>query len=282
MNLDLSVVVPLRDEAPNARPLHEELTATLGAAGFSYEIIVVDDGSVDATFDEWAALQAADPHVRVIRFRRNFGQTAAFAAGFAHARGRLVVTLDGDLQNDPRDIPAMVRLVEQGADLVCGWRKDRQDTFLTRRVPSVAANWLISRVTGVRLHDYGCSLKVFRSELVKSLRLHGDMHRFLPALCIQFDARITEVVVNHRARQFGHSKYGLSRTFRVVRDIIALRFVLKYSSRPTAPFGALGRRLAARHLAAQSQPLYVIGEVRETPDAGTADVLPLQLQGRKS
>ena len=167
--------------------------------GRCYEIIIIDDGSTDDTFAQLAALQARDPRLRVIRFRRNFGQTAAFAAGFAFARGRLVVPSDGDLQNDPRDIPQMVARIEQGYDIVCGWRKDRKDTFVTRRVPSMLANKLISWATGVELHDYGCSLKVFRAEVVKPLRLYGEMHRFLPAIASQIGVSIDEVVVNHRA-----------------------------------------------------------------------------------
>jgi glycosyltransferase involved in cell wall biosynthesis len=177
----------------------------------------------------------------VIRFRRNFGQTAAFAAGFAHARGRLVVTSDGDLQNDPLDIDAMVRLAdEEGFDIVCGWRKDRKDTFITRRIPSMMANWIISRATGVALHDYGCSLKVFRAEIVKPLRLYGEMHRFLPAIASEQGVRITEVVVNHRARRHGTSKYGLSRTVRVILDLVTVKFLLSYSTRPLQIFGLLG------------------------------------------
>jgi len=162
---ELSIVIPVQNESPNIKPLYEELTQALGQYGRSYELVIVDDGSTDDTFEQLAALQARDPRLRVIRFRRNFGQTAAFAAGFAHARGRLVVTSDGDLQNDPRDIPAMVALIDQGNDIVCGWRKDRKDTLVTRRLPSVLANRLISWATGVELHDYGCSLKVFRAEV---------------------------------------------------------------------------------------------------------------------
>ena len=179
MALDLSIVIPLLDEAPNLAELYRELTETLERAGRSYELLFIDDGSTDETFDILSRLQASDPRVRLIRFRRNFGQTAAFSAGFAHARGRIIVTADGDLQNDPRDIPHMLARLEEGFDIVCGWRRDRQDRWLTRRVPSVAANWLISYATGVRLHDYGCSLKVFRAEVVKPLKLYGEMHRFI-------------------------------------------------------------------------------------------------------
>jgi glycosyltransferase involved in cell wall biosynthesis len=237
---ELSIVIPVQNESPNIKPLYEELTQVLGQYGRSYELIIVDDGSTDDTFEQLAALQARDHRLHVIRFRRNFGQTAAFAAGFAHARGRLVVTSDGDLQNDPRDIPAMVALVDQGNDIVCGWRKDRKDTFVTRRVPSMLANKLISFATGVDLHDYGCSLKVFRSEVVKPLRLYGEMHRFLPAIASQIGVSIAEMVVNHRPRRAGRTKYGLSRTIRVILDLATVKFLLSYSTRPLQIFGLLG------------------------------------------
>lgn len=238
---ELSIVIPIRNESPNIRPLYDELVAALAPTGRSFELIVIDDGSTDDSFVQLVAIQALDPRLCVIRFRRNFGQTAAFAAGFAHARGRLIVTSDGDLQNDPHDIDAMVRLAdEQGFDIVCGWRKDRKDTFITRRIPSMMANWIISRATGVALHDYGCSLKVFRAEIVKPLRLYGEMHRFLPAIASEQGVRITEVVVNHRARRHGTSKYGLSRTVRVILDLVTVKFLLSYSTRPLQIFGLLG------------------------------------------
>lgn len=240
MTPELSIVIPVHDESPNIKALYEELTQTLGQFGRSYELLIVDDGSTDDSFEQLAALQARDPRLRVIRFRRNFGQTAAFAAGFAHARGRLVVTSDGDLQNDPSDIPAMVDLIERGYDIVCGWRKERKDTFVTRRVPSVLANKLISWATGVPLHDYGCSLKVFRAEVVKPLRLYGEMHRFLPAIASQMGVSIAELVVNHRPRRAGATKYGLSRTIRVVLDLATVKFLLSYSTRPLQIFGVLG------------------------------------------
>jgi len=201
----LSVVIPIRNESASIPELYSQLTATLERWGRPYEILAIDDGSTDDSFERLAALQAADARVRVIRFRRNFGQTAAFAAGFAHARGALIVTSDGDLQNDPADIPALVALVERDADIAAGWRKDRKDPFLTRRLPSMIANWLISHITGVKLHDYGCSLKVFRAEVVKPLRLYGEMHRFLPAIASEVGVKIVEQVVNHRPRSFGKS-----------------------------------------------------------------------------
>ena len=237
---ELSVVIPVHNESPNIKPLYEELTQTLGRYGRAYELLIVDDGSTDDSFEQLASLQARDPRLRVIRFRRNFGQTAAFAAGIAHARGRLVVTADGDLQNDPGDIPAMVALIDQGNDIVCGWRKDRKDTFITRRVPSIVANKLISWATGVPLHDYGCSLKVFRSEVIKPLRLYGEMHRFLPAIASQIGVKIAEMEVNHRARSAGVTKYGLSRTIRVVLDLATVKFLLSYSTRPLQIFGLMG------------------------------------------
>jgi glycosyltransferase involved in cell wall biosynthesis len=223
---ELSVVVPLRDEETNVISLHHELSEVLRTLDLSYEIILVDDGSEDATFEKLLDVHGRDSMVRVIRFTRNFGQSAAFAAGFAEARGRFIVTLDGDLQNDPADIPRMLQLARDH-DIVCGWRKARKDAFLTRHVPSVAANWLIARVTGVRLHDQGCSLKVFRAEVVKPLRLSPGMHRYLPAIASQLGGRVAEIVVNHRPRRFGRSKYGLSRTFGVVRDIVRLPALMR-------------------------------------------------------
>ncbi|HEY5619179.1 MAG TPA: glycosyltransferase family 2 protein [Vicinamibacterales bacterium] len=231
MTPDISVVIPLRDEEPNVVALHHELSEVLRTLKAAYEIILVDDGSEDGTFDRLRHIYARDANVRVIRFTRNFGQTAAFAAGFAHARGRFIITLDGDLQNDPADIPRLLQLARDH-DVVCGWRRERKDAFLTRHVPSVVANWLIGVVTGVRLHDHGCSLKVFRAEVVKPLKLSPGMHRYLPALASQLGERVTEVVVNHRPRRSGRSKYGLSRTFGVVRDIVRLRHLMRQAADP--------------------------------------------------
>lgn len=243
---DISIVIPLRDEELNVVPLHEELTSVLRALGAPYEIIMVDDGSQDGTFERLADVQGRDPAVRVVRFRRNYGQTAAFAAGFARARGRLIVTSDGDLQNDPADIPRMLQLASTH-DVVVGWRRRRKDSFLTRHVPSAVANWLIGIIAGIRLHDNGCSLKVFRAEVVKPLKLRHGMHRYLPALASQLGPRVTEVVVNHRPRRHGRSKYGLSRTFRVIGDLVSLRRLMRDA-------------LAGEALA---EPLYEIREVRE-------------------
>lgn len=240
MSPEISVVIPLRNEAPNLSELHRELTETLGAAGQSYELILIDDGSTDDTYRILAELHAGDPHVRVIRLRRNFGQTAAFAAGFARARGRYIVTSDGDLQNDPADIPAMIGKLDEGYDIVCGWRRDRKDPWLNRRLPSMAANRLISWITGVRLHDSGCSLKVFRSEVIAPLRLYGEMHRLIPAIASEQGVRIAEMVVNHRPRRFGASNYGLSRIVRLALDLVTVKFLLSYSTRPLHMFGPPG------------------------------------------
>jgi glycosyltransferase involved in cell wall biosynthesis len=250
---EISVVVPLRDEERNVLPLHEELTAAIAPLGVPYEFIFVDDGSEDGTFARLTEAHARDPHVRVIQFTRNFGQTAAFAAGFSHARGRLIVTSDGDLQNDPADIPRLLQLARDH-DIVCGWRKDRKDNMLTKELPSVVANWLLAIVTGIRLHDNGCSLKVFRSEVVKPLTLTPGMHRYLPALASQLGGRVVEVVVNHRPRRFGRSKYGLSRTFGVVRDIVQLRRLMRRAIDP----------------ATERPRLYEIRQILESPPAASA------------
>ena len=249
MNPDISIVIPLHDEEDNIATLHEELAHVLSALSVTSEILLVDDGSIDRTFDRVAELQVRDRSIRAIRFTRNFGQTAAFAAGFAYARGRFIVTLDGDLQNDPRDIPMMLTIAAE-KDIVCGWRRRRQDDFLTRHVPSVVANWLLGLVSGVRIHDNGCSLKVFRAEVVKPLRLRPGMHRYLPALASQLGGRIAEVDVTHRPRRHGRSKYGLSRTFRVAGDLVRLRRLMREAVDPHAAV----------------LPLYEIAEIREEPD----------------
>jgi glycosyltransferase involved in cell wall biosynthesis len=240
MNPELSVVIPIKNESENIPRLYRELTDSLERCRRAYEILCIEDGSSDDSFQLLSDIQARDSRVRVIRFRRNFGQTAAFAAGFHFARGRYIVTSDGDLQNDPADIPAMVDRLEQGFDIVCGWRKDRKDPFISRRLPSMMANRLISMATGVSLHDYGCSLKVFRAEVVKPLRLYGEMHRFLPAIASEMGVKIDEVVVNHRARVHGRSNYGISRTIRVVLDLLTVKFLLSYSTRPLQIFGLIG------------------------------------------
>jgi len=241
MGPEISVVIPMRNEAQNVDELCSELTSSLSAFGRPYEIVAIDDGSGDATFELLTRWQAKDTRFRVIRFRRNFGQTAAFAAGFAHARGRYIVTMDGDGQNDPRDIPGMVDAAEKGPfDIVCGWRKVRKDPFLSRRLPSMIANRIISFTTGIKLNDYGCSLKVFRADVVKPLKLYGEMHRFLPAIASEYGVSIAERVVNHRARLHGASKYGISRTVRVVLDLLTVKFLISYSTRPLQMFGGVG------------------------------------------
>src|SRR2546430_1925803 len=246
MSPEITVVVPMRNESANVDRLYRELLSSLGSFGRTWELIAIDDGSTDNTFELLAKLQARDSRLRVIRFRRNFGQTAAFAAGFAHARGRYIVTSDGDLQNDPRDIPAMIEMLEQQKlDIVCGWRKDRKDAFLNRRLPSMIANAIISWTTGVHLHDYGCSLKVFRVEVVKPMKLYGEMHRFLPAIASEFGVTIGEKVVNHRARTRGRSNYGITRTFRVVLDLLTVKFLSSYSTRPVQMFGGIGMTMGA-------------------------------------
>jgi glycosyltransferase involved in cell wall biosynthesis len=275
IDVELSVVIPIRNEAPSLVTLHRELTDTLTGWGRPYELIVVDDGSTDESFETLARLQTLDPHLRVIRLRRNFGQTAAFAAGFDQARGRYIVTMDGDLQNDPADIPAMIAAIERGSDIVCGWRKERKDALVSRRVPSTIANSLISLVTGVHLHDYGCSLKAFRAEVVKPMKLYGEMHRFLPAIASEQTSSITEMVVNHRPRQHGRSKYGIGRTVRVILDLLTVKFLLSYSTRPLQIFGLIGGtmglagglvtgllgagRLAGAISLNQHQPLLLLG-----------------------
>src|SRR5262245_10357386 len=243
--IDLSVVIPVRNEAPSLEELHRELSDVLRTWGRTYEVIVVDDGSSDESYEILARLQAVDSHLRAIRLRRNFGQTAAFSAGFDHALGRVIVTSDGDLQNDPRDIPAMVDTLERGYDIVCGWRKDRKDPFVSRRLPSMLANRLISAATGVRLHDYGCSLKAFRAEVVKPLRLYGEMHRFIPAIASEQGVAIRELAVRHRERRYGRSKYGIGRTIRVLLDLLTVKFLLSYSTRPLQIFGLIGLAMAS-------------------------------------
>ena len=240
MSPELSVVIPIRNESPNIDALYVEMTEALERWGRSYEVLAIDDGSTDDSFDRLLRIQQRDPRWRIIRFRRNFGQTAAFSAGFRYAKGRVIATADGDLQNDPADLPDMIRRVEEGSDIVCGWRKKRKDPWLTRRLPSEMANKLISWSTGVKLHDYGCSLKVFRADVVKPLKLYGEMHRFLPAIASEMGVTIDEVVVNHRARKYGASKYGLSRTFRVILDLLLVKFLLSYSTRPLQMFGLIG------------------------------------------
>ena len=238
--MELSIVIPLFNEQESIGLLYARLKEVLDELGRSYEIIIVDDGSTDRSFALLKELHEQDEHLKVIRFRRNFGQTAAFAAGFEHSQGDIVVTMDADLQNDPADIPLLLQKIEEGYDVVSGWRVERQDPFLTRRLPSMIANWLISRVTGVHLHDYGCSLKAYRREVVEGVRLYGELHRFIPALASWMGVSVAEIPVHHHARRYGRSKYGLSRTGRVLLDLLTVRFLLSYSTRPIHIFGGLG------------------------------------------
>lgn len=229
---ELSIVVPIYNERDNVAPLHEALTYALRALQRSYEIVLVDDGSRDGTRDILRSLAAADPHLRLVLFRRNLGQTAAMAAGFRLARGRTIVSMDGDLQNDPADIGRLVARLDDGFDVVCGWRRHRQDRVATRLLPSRIANFLIARVTGARIHDTGCSLKAYRSWVVRSLHLYSDMHRFLAALGVGIGARITEVPVRHHARRAGQSKYGLGRIFRVLADLVGIKMLIQFAAHP--------------------------------------------------
>jgi len=235
----VSVVVPLLNEQDNIGPLYEQITQIL-TDKYDYEIIFVDDGSSDNSFDVLADLQKADAGIRVIRFRKNFGQTAALSAGFAHAQGKVIVAIDADLQNDPADIPKMIAKLDEGFDVVSGWRKKRHDNAITRLLPSKIANWLISTITGVKLHDYGCTLKAYRREVLEETKLYGEMHRFIPALASWSGARIAEMVVNHRPRTAGAAKYGLGRTLKVILDLITVKFLGSFSTKPIYIFGGLG------------------------------------------
>lgn len=241
----ISIVIPLYNEEESIPRLYDELVKAIANYGQPAEVIIIDDGSRDRSFALLSDIAAQDPRFTIIRFRRNFGQTAGFAAGFAQARGDVVITMDADLQNDPMDIPLLMAKIDEGYDIVSGWRKDRQDRFLDRRLPSMMANRLISNVTDVRLHDYGCSLKAYRRDVLQHVRLYGELHRFVPALASQAGGTVTEVPVNHRARQYGKSKYGISRTIRVMLDLINVWFLGAYSTRPIHVFGTLGFASAA-------------------------------------
>jgi glycosyltransferase involved in cell wall biosynthesis len=237
---DISIVVPVYNEAENVPLLAKSLDDTLSKLGRSYEILLVDDGSTDGTWEKLLECTRTYRHFRLIRFRRNFGQTAAISAGFTESKGRIIITLDADLQNDPADIPKLLEKIDKGFDVVSGWRKERKDPFLNRRLPSMLANALISKITGVALHDYGCTLKAYRREIVENLHLYGEMHRFIPALASWVGGSIDEVPVNHRPRKFGASKYGISRTIRVFLDLLTVKFLLQYSTHPIQIFGKIG------------------------------------------
>ena len=255
----LSVVVPIYNERDNVEPLHEALSYALQQLRRSYEIVFVDDGSEDGSRDVMRRLAANDPHLRLVFFRRNYGQTAAMAAGFRACRGRTVVSMDGDLQNDPADIGRLVEKLEEGYDVVCGWRRNRQDRVATRLLPSRIANFLIARVTGARIHDTGCSLKVYRSWVVRSLHLYSDMHRFLAALGVGLGARITELPVRHHARRAGVSKYGLARVFRVLADLVGIKMLIEFAAHPIRWFSLL-----ALPMLVLSGLLFLLGFVKYT------------------
>ncbi|MGP1381936.1 MAG: glycosyltransferase family 2 protein [Thainema sp.] len=240
MRPDISIVVPIYNEVESIPHLVDAIASSVRNQNISYEIVCVDDGSSDGSTEVLRSMARERDDLRAILLRRNYGQTPAMAAGFQYAQGNIIVTMDGDLQNDPTDIPRLLDKIYEGYDLVSGWRKERQDDALTRLLPSKIANWIIGRVTGVKLHDYGCSLKAYRAELVADMNLYGELHRFLPALAFIEGARITEMPVRHHARRFGSSKYGLGRTFRVVMDLLTIFFMKKFLTRPMHVFGIAG------------------------------------------
>lgn len=272
--IELSIVVPVLNEADNLRPLYEEIRHTVGDR-YNCEILFIDDGSSDNSFAILSEILQNDHRVRIIRFRRNFGQTAALSAGFEHARGNIIIPLDADGQNDPADIPKLLKKLDEGYDIVSGWRRKRHDNVLTRKLPSWVANWLIARITGVKLHDFGCTLKAYRASSLKEIRLYGEMHRFIPALASWSGEKIGELVVNHRPRTKGKAKYGLGRTFKVIMDLITIRFLMSFSTKPIYVFGGLGvlttlgaglsgaavfyqKFISASHLAMNRNPLLVL------------------------
>ena len=238
--INISVVVPIFNEEENVPLLCEKLNEVMSSLPKSYEIVLIDDGSSDTSWEKMLQCSRKYKHIRLIKFRRNFGQTPAMSAGFRESKGEIIITLDADLQNNPADIPKIVEQMEKGFDVVSGWRKDRKDPFINRRLPPIMANGLISKITGVPLHDYGCTLKGYRREIVQNLDLYGEMHRFIPALASWVGGAISEIPVDHQPRRFGKSKYGISRTLRVVLDLITVKFLLKYSTRPIQIFGKIG------------------------------------------
>jgi glycosyltransferase involved in cell wall biosynthesis len=237
--MDLSIVVPLYNEEESIIPLYEAIVAAVKPIGKSYEIIFVDDGSMDATFAKGKKLASKDPCLRIVKFRRNYGQTPAMAAGIDHARGRIIITMDGDLQNDPSDIPKFLEHIESGYDIVVGWRHKRQDKLITRKIPSKIANWIIGKVTGVPIKDNGCSLKAYKADIIKNVPLYSEMHRFIPAMTSLAGSRVAEIKVKHHARQFGVSKYGLSRIYKVLLDLLTIKTIVSFTSRPMLWFAIL-------------------------------------------
>ena len=237
----ISIVVPVFNEAENLPLLNEAIHQALSPMGIAWEVIFVDDGSIDESLSILEKLVTDDPqHLRAISFRRNFGQTAAIVAGIDHSQGDVILFMDADLQNDPADIPMLLEKIDQGYDVVSGWRVNRQDAFFTRTLPSRIANWLISTVTGVRLHDYGCTLKAYRKEVLSNINLYGEMHRFIPAYAYSVGANIAEVPVRHHPRRFGKAKYGLGRTLKVVLDLFTVKFLMSYANKPIYLFGGAG------------------------------------------
>ncbi len=255
--MDVSIVIPLYNEEESVDALHLEVTAAAERLGREYELILVDDGSRDRTVEKLRAICERDPRVKVVRFRRNYGQTAALQAGFDQARGNVVITLDGDLQNDPNDFGLLLRYIDEGYDVVSGWRKNRQDKMISRRLPSMAANWLIGKLTGTRIHDNGCTLKAYRLEVVRKASLYAEMHRFLAPMMSLSGSRTKEVVVNHRARQFGKSKYGISRIWKVFLDLLTVKMLLGFTTRPALWFGLLSLPFLVGMMLAFATSVYV-------------------------
>jgi glycosyltransferase involved in cell wall biosynthesis len=239
-NLDLSLVIPVYNEAENLEILYREIKSSCENLGKSYEVIFIDDGSTDGSFSVLTKIRKQHPAVKIIKLRKNFGQTAALSAGFDNSRGEVIITLDADLQNDPADFGLLIKKIEEGYDIASGWRVKRKDKLFSRRLPSATANWLISAITKVKLHDYGCTLKAFRKEILKSINLYGEMHRFIPAIASQMGVSIAEVKVNHRPRRFGKSKYSVLRFVKVMLDLLTVKFLLSYSTRPLQIFGIFG------------------------------------------
>lgn len=256
-NVDISIVVPVFNEEQNVAEAYRQITEVLSSLDKPYEIVFVDDGSGDGTLPILREIASTDKSIRVISFRRNFGQTAAMSAGFDYSTGKIIIPMDGDLQNDPKDIPRLMAKIDEGYDVVSGWRRDRKDTFLTRRLPSMAANWLISKITGVHLHDYGCTMKAYKREVVQNLNLYGEMHRFLPALASINGVEVEEIVVQHHPRLKGKSKYGLSRTIKVFLDLMTVKFLLSYSTKPIRLFGPLGLGALLMSVAAGTASIYM-------------------------
>ncbi|MDD5286700.1 MAG: glycosyltransferase family 2 protein [Desulfuromonadaceae bacterium] len=255
--MDISIVVPVYNEKENIEALYAAIRSAMSPIGCSYEVIMVDDGSSDTSYMVMSRLASDDATLKIIRFRRNFGQTAAMAAGFDASSGNIIIPMDADLQNDPADISRLVAKIHEGYDVVSGWRRDRKDTFINRKIPSLIANALISRLTGVHLHDYGCTLKAYRREVLDGINLYGEMHRFVPALASQFGAKVTELPVNHFPRLHGVSKYGISRTLRVILDLITVRFLMAYSTKPIQLFGKWGVYTIMAGFATGAMTLYM-------------------------